>query len=440
MNYRESSTVELKQELTDGLKKEVVAFANSDGGTIYIGINNDGSIVGVSNADSISLQAVNMIRDAIKPEISMFTTCNIENVEDKQVIVISVQRGTVRPYYITEKGLKPSGVYVRQGTASVPASDGAIRQMIKETDGDKFEEVRSLNQELTFEDALPAFNKQKLAFSEMQMKTLGIINSDNIFTNLGLLLSDQCVHSIKIAVFSGNNKSEFKDRREFSGSLLKQLTGVYEYIDIHNKTKAEFSGLNRIDKRDYPEEAIREALLNSLVHRDYSFSGGTLINIYKDRLEFVSIGGLVKGLSIDDIMLGISQARNEKLAALFYRLKLIEAYGTGIIKIMESYKNWISKPELKVADHAFVISLPSMDNPSIVDSYMSNEQIILDYFNANHSLTRKTVEKLLSVGQTSAGRMLNVMEKKNLIIAIGSGRNIKYVLPTKNALSLPNGG
>lgn len=412
MNYTESPTIELKQELTDGLKKEVVAFANSEGGTIYIGINNDGSIVGVSHADSISLQAVNMIRDAIKPDISMFTTCNIENVENKNVIVISVQRGTVRPYYITEKGLKPSGVYVRQGTTSVPASDGAIRQMIKETDGDKYEDTRSFNQELTFEDALIVFNKQKLAFSELQMKTLGIINSDNIFTNLGLLLSDQCVHTIKIAVFSGSNKSEFKDRREFAGSLLKQLTGVYEYIDIHNKTKAEFSGLERIDKRDYPEESIREALLNSLVHRDYSFSGSTLINIYNDRLEFVSIGGLVKGISINDIMLGISQARNEKLAAIFYRLKLIEAYGTGIIKIMESYKNCIAKPELKVADNAFVISLPSMGNPYFGYSNKSNEQIILDYFNSNHSIARKTVEKLLSVGQTSAGKLLNVMEKK----------------------------
>jgi ATP-dependent DNA helicase RecG len=428
MRYVESSIIELKRELTSDLKKEVVAFANSDGGTIYIGINDDGSIVGVSNADNVLLQAINMIRDAIKPDISMFTTYKVESIENKNVIVICVQRGTIRPYYIAEKGLKPSGVSVRQGTATVPASEGAIRHMIKETDGDKYEDVRSLNQELSFKDALVTFNKRNLIFNEVQMKTLGIINSDNMFTNLGLLLSDQCVHTVKVAIFSGSSKSEFKDRREFSGSLLKQLTGVYEYIDIHNKTKAEFSGLDRIDKRDYSEEAIREALLNSLVHRDYSFSGSTLINIYNDRLEFVSIGGLVKGITINDIMLGISQTRNEKLAALFYRLKLIEAYGTGIIKIMDNYKNSINKPELKTADNAFVISLPNMNSPNIVDSNKSNEQIVLDYIKSNNSIARKDVEKLLTVGQTSAGRMLKNMINRGLIKSVGSGKNAKYVL------------
>lgn len=188
--------------------------------------------------------------------------------------------------------------------------------------------------------------------------TLGIMNAERIYTNLGLLLSDQCVHTIKAASFEGTTKSVFKDRREFSGSLLQQMNDAYSFIEVYNKTRAEFLKLHRIDRRDYPEEAVREALLNSLVHREYSFSGSTLISIFDDRIEFVSLGGLVNGLTINDILFGISQCRNEKLAAIFYRLKLIEAYGAGIQKIMDSYHDCAVKPQLDLSDNAFKIVLP----------------------------------------------------------------------------------
>jgi ATP-dependent DNA helicase RecG len=138
----------------------------------------------------------------------------------------------------------------------------------------------------------------------------------------------------KAAVFEGSNQSVFKDRKEFSGSLFKQMGAVYDYIDFHNQTRSTFDKLRRIDTRDYPEVAVREALLNSLVHREYSFRASTLISIYNDRIEFTSIGGLVSGVTLNDVLMGISVCRNAKLANVFYRLELIEAYGTGMRKIM----------------------------------------------------------------------------------------------------------
>lgn len=272
MDFIESSNVELKEIYVPEIKKEVIAFANTKGGTIYIGIANSGKVTGLENPDEVLLQTCNAIRDAIKPDITLFVDYTVETLENKKVIKISVERGVDRPYYLSEKGLKPSGVYVRQDSASVPASEGAIRQMIKETDGDTYEKVRSFNQDLTFEYAINEMKKRSLEFNQVQMTTLGLIGEDGLYTNLGLILSDQCIHSIKIAYFEGSDKSVFKDRREFHGSLLKQLSDAYEYIDLLNKTKATFVGLERIDTRDYPSEAIREALLNSIVHREYSFS------------------------------------------------------------------------------------------------------------------------------------------------------------------------
>lgn len=198
--------------------------------------------------------------------------------------------------------------------------------MIKETNGDRYEDARSINQQLTFEKAECYFEKRSLPFGDQQKRTFNIIDSDSTYTNLGVLLSDQCVHTIKLAVFDGSKKSVFRDRKELNDSLLTQLENAYSYIDQFNRTGAEFEGLDRINKRDYPSEALRETLLNAITHRDYSFSGPTLISIFDDRIEFLPIGDLVLDLTFDDIMLGVSAFRNQNLANAFCRLKLIEAY------------------------------------------------------------------------------------------------------------------
>lgn len=441
MEFIESSDLELKESYVVDIKKEVIAFGNTKGGTIYIGIADNGKVVGLEHADKVVLQAANAIRDAIKPDITVFIDYRVEIIENKKVIKISVQRGVDRPYYLADKGLKPSGVYVRQGSASVPASEDAIRQMIKETDGDTYEKARSFNQDLIFKYVSLEMKRRNIEFNEVQMKTLGLIGSDDLYTNLGLLLSDNCMHSIKIAYFEGIEKSIFKDRREFHGSLLKQLSDAYEYIDLLNKTKAIFKGLERIDERDYPPEAIREALLNTIVHREYAFSGSTLINIYDDRMEFLSLGGLVPGLSIDSIMLGISQSRNEKLANFFYRLRLIEAYGTGITKILASYKNSKNKPTIKAADGAFQVILPNLnysvatgvnsniDNKKVTDNFSNPQfQLVLDVIEEKGSVTRKQVQNILDVGQSRALNILKEMVDIKIISQVGKGKNTKYRL------------
>ena len=360
MELKENINIEFKKEFTTELKKEVVAFANTNEGTIYIGIDDFGNIIGIKNVDEVLNQVVLSIRNSIKPDITMYCNSKIERIENKDVIIIQVQRGALRPYYIAEKGLKPSGVYVRQGSSSVPASEENIRQMIKETDGDSYEKLRSLNQDLTFDYTKKIFEKNALSFGLSQKKTLGLIGEDDLYTNLALLLSDQCNHTLKVAVFEGIEKNIFKDRKEFKGSLLKQVTEAYEFINLLNKTEATFEGLTRKDERDYPTETIREALLNAVVHREYSFSGSTLINIYEDRIEFISLGGIISGLSLDSIMLGVSQSRNEKLANIFYRLHFIEAYGTGIKKIFTNYEKYNMKPIIRAEVGAFQVVLPNI--------------------------------------------------------------------------------
>ncbi|MBQ6211591.1 MAG: putative DNA binding domain-containing protein, partial [Ruminococcus sp.] len=296
----ENEITEFKREYVDDIKKSVIAFANTNGGSIFIGIDNDGTPVGVEDTDDCQLKLSSSLYDSIRPDVTMFTDIKVVVMDGKNIVKISVQRGTARPYYLAGKCVRPEGIYIRQGSANVPASEERILNLIRETSGDNYETERSLTQELTFNTADKYFAERSLPFGTEQKKTLHLISEDGTYYNLALLLSDQCEHTIKFAVFEGSVKTNFKDRREFSGSLFKQLEETYSYIGQFNHIHSEFEGLRRIDIYDYPIEAIREALLNSIVHREYSYSASTLIRIFDDRMEFVTIGGLPNGISAND--------------------------------------------------------------------------------------------------------------------------------------------
>ena len=434
MSLQESETIEFKAIVVEDIKNEVAAFANSQGGTLFVGVLDDGEWIGVDDVDAAMLQISNMVRDAIKPDVTMFVRYEVLTQEDKQVIAVHVQRGTNRPYYLAKKGLRPSGVYVRQGVSTVPASDTAIRAMIKETDGDRFEEMRSLEQQLTFVATEQEFARRGLAFGAEQMRTLKLLNSDGLYTNLALLLSEQCPQTIKVAVFEGTDQSVFKDRREFSGSLLQQMNEVYDYLDKHNRIHSTFDKLLRIDTRDYPETALRETLLNLLVHRDYAYRASGLISVFSDRIEFVSIGGLMPGFLLEDIMAGVSVCRNQRLANVFYRLQLIEAYGTGMKKIMNAYRDMGKTPDVEVTHNTFKIILPNVNGqedrmaPSFSGVSGSHEEKILAVIRAQGEASRAEIERAIGVSTSTTTRLLREMTQTGVLQRVGQGRATRYRL------------
>ena len=191
---------------------------------------------------------------------------------------------------------------------------------------------------------------------------------------------------------------------------------------LNNKTKSVFSGIDRIDKTDYPEEAIREALLNAVVHRDYGFSGSIIVNINSRSIEIISIGGLVPGLAEEDIMNGISQPRNRNLAEMFHRLKYIESYGTGIRKILSLYSDSSVKPAIVVTPNSFRISLPNRNNGTVVKSTVPKQyQTVIDYLNEHDSMTVEKLQELLNIKRTRAYNLYTKMEAEGYIKVSGRG-------------------
>lgn len=440
MEFKESSRVELREIIHTDFKKEIIAFANTDGGEIYVGVTSSGQPVGVENCEKEMERITSMIHDGIHPDLIPFTSVEALKTEGKELIRVSVSRGERRPYHLSDRGMKPSGVYVRHGVASVPASEEMIRQMIRESDGVCYDKARSMNQNLTFDYTAKYFEKCGVGFSRENQRTLGLIDDDGYYTNAALLLSDQCEHTIKCAVFSGNTKMVFKTREEFGGSILQQMEEVYRYLSLQNNRRVEFEGLRRIETLDYPEPALREALLNAVVHRDYDYSGSILVSIFDNRMECVSPGGLVKGILAEDMYRGVSQPRNTVIANIFYRLELIESYGTGVPRMMDSYAGVNGKPDFYMSSGCFIVTLPNRqylqpeyaplrmeeESEGLILRDTSPEGRVLALIERKETISRRDVEELLGCSSFPARNILRSLIAKKLITPFGNARATRY--------------
>lgn len=359
--FFEGANLEYKREWSEEIVPEIVSFLNTSGGTLYIGISDDGQVYGVEDPDTMMIKIANKIRDCIYPSAALLVYPEVleDKSSGKHVVSCRIEKGTNKPYYVKQFGIM-KGVYTRVGASKVHANEEVVRELIRESDPIPFESKHSPNQNLSFAYTSSYFEKTGVNFGDVQKKTLGIIGSDDMYSNLGLWLSDQCPHIIKAAAFGGEDMSVFKQRVEITGSLLMQFDSAIQFVANNNQEQMSIdpSTFQRLELCKFPEIAVRESLLNALVHRDYSLPHATQLKIFSNRLEVVSFGGVLPELSVESIGSGISACRNSKLANVFYRLHLVEAYGTGIPKIFNAYKEYNPIPQIDTKPGTFRIVLP----------------------------------------------------------------------------------
>ena len=429
----ETTRIEFKREYNDRVNKVLLSFLNTEGGTLYIGIENDGTVYGVDYADGLMLKTMNSLRDSVLPDPSGYISIAPATRDGKTIIEVTVERGAMIPYCFKAYGLVPQGVYVRMGNESVSASREHIRQLIRENDSEKFIESLSLEQNLSFDYATKVFEDNGVQFGDTQRQSLGLVRTDGRYSNLALLLSDQCPYSIKAAIFQGTTKETFKDRKEFTGSAFKQIDEVLAYLNVYNKVASTFEGAYRIDHPDYPEVVLREAVINAVIHRDYFIEGAILVSMFDNRLEIMSLGGILAGVTKEIMLAGVSVPRNEKLAAVFHRLKLIEAYGTGIPRIFEAYAQNGAEPDIPITNSAFLISLPNLSviaksNKSMPKSKINkSERRVLDEF-VGRSFTKQNAADLLGLSVSGAYKLLARMAERELLSCKRNGKEMNYVV------------
>jgi ATP-dependent DNA helicase RecG len=304
-------------------------------------------------------------------------------------------------------------------------------RMIKDNGAGQFISELSIEQNLTFEYADKLFAEKDIRFAYEQKQSLGLIRPDGRFTNVALLLSDQCPSTTKAAIFEGMNKERFKDRKEFTGSLFKQIDDVLAYLHVYNRVRGTFEGAYRIDHPDYPDVVLREAFVNALIHRDYYIEGSVLVSMFDDRVEFMSLGGVMPGVTHDLMLAGVSVTRNEKLAQIFYRLNIIEAYGTGIPRIFGAYEDSGAKPEIPVVDGGFLIRIPNRNysvtrnggNGRLANG--TNEQRLLTAF-PNADFNKEDAANVLGISESGAYKLLQRMKEQGLLTARKDGNQWVY--------------
>ena len=422
----ENENIEFKREYTENIYKEIIAFLNTYSGTILVGYDDNGELIGLNNSKNIEEKISNGIIQKISPDCSMFVSINNNNLEGKEFITINVSKG-LNIYYLKKKGLL-RGTFVRNGSCSIPATEETVKQMIIKNSNLSYETTVSINQNLTFNYISSAFEEINININDTNIKNnLHLLNEQNKYTNLALLLSDQNPFTMRIATYDSLEKSNFLDRKEFSGSLLEIYDKTLDYLKINSATYGLIVDSVRKDVEEYPEFILREIILNSLIHRDYSTNASNIINIYKNEgIEFISYGSLYGNITIDDILAGLSASRNQYLQAIFMRLKRVEAIGSGLRRVSSYYLNIGLSITIEALPSSFIVKLPRITTAT--QKTDDENKIIIDYLNKNGEITRKKAEELIKKEKTMTATLLNNMVDNNILLKIGNGPSTKYVL------------
>lgn len=439
MDYRlllgESKYIEYKREYTKTLLKSVSAYANYHDGHILIGIDDDGKAVGVKNADEVRLSIENAINDTVKPR-PYYEICE-ETFEGKKIVVLTVYKGDHTPYTVDNK------VYKRMDTSSVQVDRHAYEELILLGRNLSFETLPSTGQKLVFR-ILEEKIERTLSVAHVTddlLITLGLKNKEQ-FNNAAALLSDaNPIDSSGVQMIAYEDRSvlKIKDRHQLRNvSVLKQFDLCMDFYRKHINTSEIINGPYRETVEEVPMVAYREAVANAIVHRDYTRDVDLRIEVFSNRIEVVSPGGLPIGISESEYLEGrVSIPRNRVLADVFLRLKIIEKLATGIRRIKEYYQDYAVKPQFEINENSIVVILPKVNRteekmirPVDMDQYQlnENERLICKLLEKRGMLSRSEFENELGLKKSQTIDLIVRLRELQLVSQIGRGRATKYML------------
>lgn len=337
----ETNRIEYKRELTPDLdiEKEVIAFLNSkEGGYIYIGINNDGTIVGVEDADGCMLKLKDRIKNNISPSAMGLFDISTKTAENRTVIKITVASGIDKPYFKTKYGMTPRGAFIRVGTSVEPMSQEQIDRLFAMRTRNSISKIISNRQDLTFEQLRIYYDERGKRLNNNFKRSLELVTKDGEYNYVAYLLADENNNSIKVAKYSSLDRCDLVENNEYGYcSLVKATKSVLTKLEIENKIAAKITPMERIETPLWDKVAVREAVINAIVHNDYSFEVPPKFEIFPDRLEITSAGRLPESLSREEFFTGISIPRNKELMRIYRDLDIVESLGSGIPRILRAY-------------------------------------------------------------------------------------------------------
>src|SRR5690606_34842971 len=337
----ETNRIEYKRELNIDvdIEKEVIAFLNyHEGGVLYIGIDKTGKVVGVTDADGDALKIKDRIKNNISPSAMGLFDVVVEEREGKEIVKITVASGSEKPYFKKKYGMTEKGCFIRIGTAVEPMPQVMIDKLFATRTRNSIGKIRSNRQDLTFEQLRIYYEEKRKPLNNQFKKSLELLTEDVVLNYAAYLLADENVVSIKVAKYRGTNRVDLVENNEYGYcSLIKATKSVLDKIELENRTATQITSKERIDRRLWNPVAIREAVINSIVHNDFTREVPPKFEIFADRIEITAAGILPEGLNEDDFFDGVSIPRNRELMRVYRDLELVEQLGSGVPRILESY-------------------------------------------------------------------------------------------------------
>ncbi|WP_310941701.1 Fic family protein [Myroides odoratimimus] len=335
----ENKHLEFKQQLTSDLEKEVVAFLNSnEEGVLYIGINNKDTPIGVKNLDQDQLVIKDRLKTNILPSCLGLFDLVVENTEGKNVIKIIIAGGSEKPYYIKKYGMSEKGTFIRIGSSLEPMTTKLIEDLYSKRTRNSISKIRSPKQQLQFQQLHIYFQFINKTLNEQFATNLELLTEKEEYNYVAYLMSDSNSVSVKVARYIGLDRVELEESNEFGyESLIKATHQVLDKLNVENRTLAKITAKERKERRLWNVIALREAVLNAFVHNDYTREIAPKFEIFDDRLEITSYGGLPDGLSKEEFFYGFSVPRNKEIIRIFKDLDLVEQLGSGVPRILQAY-------------------------------------------------------------------------------------------------------
>lgn len=439
----EGLTVEFKERYTPRIDQDMVAFANARGGTLLLGVRDDGNVSGERLTNDLKAK-INSLGRNCSPPIA------VDLLQVGDIMAIVVPEGMEKPYSCS------SGYFRRLDATTQKMSNDELRIMFAENEPLPFEEktVRGFTFDDISQDKIRTFVKEagidigSIAASEF-LRSLRVADESKM-KNAGILFFAKDVYEylnqaqMTLLAFKGADRLHIYDRRDVRDDLLTQFNEAVAFLKKHLNIRSEISGLDRKDIYEIPVEALREAVVNALMHRDYGMKGTQVsVEIFDDRVEIINPGGLPKGLSINDLG-KVSIRRNELIADLFFRLHKVERIGMGIQKMREimeaaglpkpafepdSFFRAIFQrsPELALKQRGGASQKPHEKLAErlverLVEGLAENQKKMVMLMARNPHVSKQAMAKSLGISTTAIDKNLVKLKQKGILHRIGPPR------------------
>ena len=457
MLFQETERTELKKTLNDTLPKEIVAFLNSFDGTIYIGVDDNGTAFGVDNLDETQKRIADIVATQILPSPQGLVELGTKYVDGKNVIEIKVCKGNAL-YYIKKYGRSAAGCYVRVGTTCRSMTEKQIEEKFVETitiPEKSIKDIPVLRDDYTFNKLKQYLVSHGIHINEASFyKNFGLVTADGKFNILADILADNNMNSVKVAVFKGRDKSRFIKRNEYGFTcLIESLEKVINYCDALNETFIDVSVRPRKERRLFNNEAFKEAWINACVHNKWSEELAPAVYWFDDRLEIVSYGGLPKNLTKEEFLSGKTEPVNKELMKIFLQCGIVEHSGHGVPIVVREYgekaytfsenmitvtipfdeevlasknaevENDVEKEVENSANATNDATNNATNNATNATNLTSTEKGILMIIKENNGVSSSEIAKKLGKDISTIKRAIRRLKTKGVVKYIGTTRN-----------------